>query len=368
MKVGIFTFPNSKSFGASLQMYAIFRAVQKLGHDVEIINYQNKYMKSEKHIVSKSTSKRIRRFISNIFHFPQKRAFHTFEKIYLCKYPSRILSDSKKLQIISKRYNAVICGSDQIWNPNITGNDINYFLRFCGESTKRIAYAPSFGVDEVTDDFGTAIREELTKFSALSVREKEGSELVKRLIGKDINVVLDPTFLIEANEWQSIEKQHPIVKDGEYILYYTIRSSENLWNRCKILSAKTGLKIIRVGGNAIKRITNKEPMIDYASNLSPSEWLSLVHHARYVVTNSFHGSVFSIIYHKNFYVEFSSLTNSRLKQITELSGLEDRIINEGVEITPSNIDYNRVDERLNDIKKTSANYLKAALDEAINYG
>ena len=367
MKVGILTFPNSKSFGASLQMYALYRAVKNFGYDVEIINYQNKFMKSARHVSGDSISKRIRLSISSLIHFRQKRAFLSFEKATMCKYPARAVSDSRKLYEIANRYGAVICGSDQVWNPDITGYDISYFLSFCGVNTKRIAYAPSFGVEEVPDDFGTKIGAELTKFSSLSVREKSGSDLAERLIGQGINIVSDPTFLITIDEWLSIEKPHPLAK-GDYILYYTIRSSENLWRQCKALSKKTGLKIIRVGGNAIKRIKNREDMIDYASDLSPSEWLSLVHNARYVVTNSFHGTAFSIIYHKDFYLEFSSLTNSRLKQITELAGLEGRVLKDGVEIVPSSIDYISVDERLSGIKIKSSDYLKNALSEAKRYG
>lgn len=363
MKVGIFTFPNSQSFGAALQMYALYRAVQKLGYDVEIINYQNKYMKSGRHVTGDSKNKRIRLGISSLVHLRQKYAFLAFEKATMCKYPTRAVSDSKKLNEIAKRYGAVICGSDQVWNPDITGYDISYFLSFCDDNTKRIAYAPSFGVDELSDDFGAKVREELVKFSSLSVREKSGSDLAERLIGQGINIVNDPTFLISSDEWSSIEKPHPMAK-GDYILYYTIRSSENLWHQCKALSKKTGLKIIRVGGNALKRLNNREAMIDYASDLSPSEWLSLVHNARYVVTNSFHGSAFSIIYNKDFYLEFSSLTNSRLKQITELAGLEARVIKDSGEITPTSIDYFKVNEKLSSIKKYSADYLENALNEA----
>ena len=367
MKVGIFTFPNSQSFGAALQMYALYRAIQKLGYDVEIINYQNQYMKSCKHVIGDSLSKRARLFASNMIHMRQRKAFLKFENANMCKYPSRVVNDSKKLYDIANRYGAVVCGSDQVWNPDITGSDISYFLSFCGENTKRIAYAPSFGVEEVPDNFGNLISAELSKFSALSVREKAGSDLAKRLVGQELTIVSDPTFLLSYDEWTSIELPHRF-SNQDYILYYTIKSSESLWRQCKELSKKTGLKIIRVGGNAIKRIKNKGSMIDYACDLSPIEWLSLVHNARYIVTNSFHGTAFSIIYNKDFYVEFSSHTNSRLKQIVELAGLDARVLKDSVEIIPSNIDFVKVEENMRSIKKTSAEYLKNALDEAKKYG
>ena len=132
---------------------------------------------------------------------------------------------------------------------------------------------------------------------------------------------------------------------------------------CKSLAKKTGLRIVIVGGNAVKRLKNKDPMLSYAVDVSPEEWLYLMHHARYVVTNSFHGTAFSIIYRKDFYVEFSSKTNSRLSHITEMLGLQDRVVSDGICTKVSNCDYTETETKLPDISSASFRYLKNALSE-----
>ena len=162
MKVGIFTFPNSVSYGATLQMYALYDTVNRLGYDTEIINYHNAYMKAEKHIGSSNPVSPIKTFIKktmrSLLHIRLYSSFRRFEKKNMKMYPSKAFNEKEKLSEIGKRYDAIICGSDQIWNPNITDTDLSYFLDFCGKNTKRISYAPSFGIDKFPDDFSKIVK------------------------------------------------------------------------------------------------------------------------------------------------------------------------------------------------------------------
>ena len=172
-------------------------------------------------------------------------------------------------------------------------------------------------------------------------------------------------MLLDAEEWSAVERKYPVGTAG-YILFYTIRKSEKLMNYCRKLSEKTGLKIIVVGGNLLQNI--KSEKIKYAVDISPEQWLYLIHNATYVVTNSFHGTAFSVIYRKNFYVELSSATNSRLSHITNILGLQSRIVNcEAVtEITDCN--YLVADAELKKLRIESLNFLKKALGDSINNG
>lgn len=356
MKVGIFTFPNSTSYGAELQMYALYRTVESLGHTPEVIHYHNAYMKAEKHMRHRRS---LRKSIGQVLHHRLYSNFRRFEKRLLVRYPKASFSDPTCLPELAKRYDAMICGSDQVWNPDITGGDLSYFLNFCGESTCRISYAPSFGIDTFTPEFCGSIQGELEQFHALSVREAAGQKLVRELIGKDVPIVVDPTFLVTAEEWSTLEQRHPLA-DGDYILYYTIRSSQKLWHRAVELSEKTGMKLVVVGGNPIKANFSKDANIKYAVDIAPGEWLYLLRHARYVVTNSFHGTAFSVNYRKDFYVEFSSLTNSRLVQITQALGLTGRIVGEAA-LEPTAVDYTVTDRVLPQMRKASLDYLMKAL-------
>lgn len=364
MKVGIFTFPNSISYGAALQMYALYRTVGRLGHEVEIVNYHNAYMKAEKHMMS-GKAKRLwkddaRRTARKLLHFKMYNAFRSFEKRNLVHYPAKAIHDGRKLIELAKRYDALICGSDQVWNPDITGGDLSYFLNFCGEETHRISYAPSFGIDSFSDEFCNAIQRELECFHALSVRELPGQELIQRLLGKRVPIVADPTFFLSPEEWITMEQSHPAA-DGDYILYYTVRSSKSLFKRAIELSKRTDMKLVVVGGNFAQNLRSTNKNIEYAVDIGPEQWLYLVRHSRYVVTNSFHGTAFSINFRKDFCVEYSARTNSRLVHIVETLGLTKQIVGEGP-LSLVETDYSVVEQVLPQIREDSLNYLTQALN------
>lgn len=356
MRVGIFTFPNSTSYGAELQMLALYRAVESLGHTPEVIHYHNAYMKAQKHTRNGGA---LRKAASQLLHHRLYSNFRRFEKKLLVRYPKAPFSDPARLPELAQRYDAVICGSDQVWNPDITGGDLSYFLNFCGQNTRRVAYAPSFGIDTFSPEFCGRIQGELAQFYALSVREAAGQTLVQDLLGNHVPIVVDPTFLLTAQDWSSLEQAHPLA-EGDYILYYTIRSSRKLWQQAVEFSRKTGMKLVAVGGNPIKARLKKEENICYAVDIAPGQWLHLLHHARYVVTNSFHGTAFSVNFRKDFYVELSSLTNSRLAQITQALGLTERIAGEAP-LEPTAVDYSVTDRMLPQMRQASMDYLTEAL-------
>lgn len=365
MRVGILTFPGSVSFGAVLQMDALYTVVNKLGHEAEIINYHNSFMKAEKHVIKEgSTSSFIskrKKQIKYLMHHKMYKTFKKFEKANFICYPKKSFSSIDVLRETGKRYGAVICGSDQVWNPDITGSDMSYFLDFCDDTTKRISYAPSFGIEEFSDDFSARVEKELNQFHAISVREAPGKVFVDKITGLDVPLVVDPTLLLDSKDWQSVEKKCTPV-NGEYILYYTIRSSDTLFKHCKELSQKTGLKILVVGGNFLTKIKNKDKNIVYVPDIGPAQWLFLMRNARYIVTNSFHGTAFSINYKKDFYVEFSSFTNSRLSHIVSTLGFESRVL--GAEPLSDIIpcDYTCSDRVLPELKKSSMDFLIKALE------
>lgn len=370
MKVGVLTFPNSVSYGATLQMYALCRVVDSLGHEVEAINYYNSYMKRGKHLLFAHSS-RLKRIIKKtalrILHKPLFARFSTFEKKRIPLYPHKFFTSRSKLLTIGTRYDAVICGSDQVWNPGITNEDLSYFLDFCSESTRRISYAPSFGVETLSDEFRARVSAELEKFFFLSARESQGQALIADMIGKKTPVVLDPTMLLDASQWQQLEEEGFSVK-GDYILYYTVRSSPRLFAKCRAFAQQQGLTMVVIGGKRSNQCRNKDSIVRYAIDISPTSWLWLMHHARYVVTNSFHGTAFSIIFEKDFYLELTSNTNSRLSNIVKMLGLEDRIIPIDQDISPSKTDYTMARQSLIELRNASLHYLSAALSEDDTHG
>lgn len=358
MKVGILTVPTSISFGASLQMYALYRAVEMLGAEAEVIHYQNEYMKAERYVIASRRSP-VKRLLRKVLHHRQNAAFRGFEKC-MSKYPPRAIHSPVMLTEAGKRYEAVICGSDQVWNPDITGADLSYFLDFCGPDTKRIAYAPSFGRTELPEAFQEKIQRELKRFDHLSVREAEGQHILCQLLDAEVPLVLDPSFLLTRDEWISLERKHAAATKP-YILYYAIHGSESLMRFCLELAEKKHMKVVIVGGNSIRRLRNRDRRIDYACDVGPQEWLYLLHHADCVVTNSFHGTAFSVIYQKLFYVEFSSLTNSRLEHIIRTMGLQEWVVGDGCALTDAHIDYCHVEKTVRELRERSLMYLRKAV-------
>lgn len=362
MKIGILTFPNSKSYGAALQMLALCSVCKKLGYDTEIINYHNLWMKQEKHIVSakgKRANTWMKKKLSGFLHLPMIKGFARFEN-QMKKYPAKPIFEKKELPLIADRYGAVICGSDQVWNPNITNFDKSFFLDFCGPETSRISYAPSFGVEALPAAFAEEVKYELDQFAHVSVREYAGQKIIRELTGENAKLVVDPTLLLDGEEWMRHETAYPQAC-GDYILYYTVRSSQTLWDHCVKLAEKTNMKILRIGSNIISRQFKKRDGVEYVSDAAPDQWLYLLRNARYVVTNSFHGTAFAINFKKDFYVEFSSTANDRLSNLVKILKLEDRVLSDGKEIIPVQTDYSETDGILSGLKEESINFLEQAL-------
>ena len=361
MKIGILSFPGSPSHGAALQMFALYSYLQKQGHDVEVINYISNKVNYAPSLKKKKKS--VRAFLtgafSKIFLKDYAPAFKEFEE-KINKYPAFPIASTQDLTEVAQRYDRIVVGSDQVWNPVVTGNDMNYYLTFLEDSSKKATYAPSFGFSKISKDGKEEISEALSKFHYLCVREKQGAKIIYDLIEKDVPVVLDPTFLLQASIWEKQAKEvRPCPR--KYVLYYTIKPSEKLKKFAGKLAEKTNCKLVLIGGRVREYFqSSKKPV----SGVGPSEFLWLIKNAQYVVTNSFHGTAFSVIFKKNFYVEYSSDTNSRLENLVETLGLENSVVDENSLLKPVVVvDYNKVLQALEKEKNHSINYLQEVIRE-----
>lgn len=351
MKIGILTFPNSPSFGASLQMTGLYRAIENLGNEVEIINYRNEFMSKEKHIQKRSSLKTLAIYLLDI---PGRNSFMRFEK-QLKLYPSKIIYETEQLKRIVKRYDYLICGSDQVWNPNITGDDLNYFFSFCEDDAKEISYAASFGVDKLDGVFAQAVKEQLEKFKAISVREEQGAKIVYELLNSNCAIVLDPTMLIEQNKWRLYEKKLKGLP-SKYIAKFIFNYDKNVEEKIEKLAEQTGLPVVTIGGTFISKLKSGL----FTGSIGPAEWLYVLDHADYVVTDSFHGAAFSVIFHKNLLVSLASSTNSRLKTLLHTFELDNRVI--GEMLPEGKIDYRNVERIMIEKREESLDFLRKAVN------
>ena len=359
MKVGILTFQQAINYGAILQLYALQYVLQKLQIDANVINYISPKLKQDYKVIKFDT---LKDFLAKIFvvkaFCERKRRFENFEKFYLNL--TKEFYTKNELKFSSKKYDYIITGSDQVWNYLITNTDTTYLLDFVEDRNKKLSYAASFGVENIPDNLKEKYKNLLKDFKAISVREKQGQNIIKELCNLDVPVVLDPTLLLDKNEWSKLNFTKE--KRKKYILVYCLRKSDLLNGMAKTLQRETGFKLV---------ILNPRARFMYskfsAATAGPEEFVELFMNAEFILTNSFHGTAFSINFNKRFLVDLDTKsvqnTNSRLLNILELVNLTDRIVVEPQDIRKmyEDIDYRKVNEILDIERKTSLDYLKISL-------
>lgn len=367
-KIGIITFHNAHNHGAMLQAYALQKTLSA-EHNVEIINFLNPLIeKSYKtiQISHNSILSCIKSLTSSIVYLPEtlkrRRNFIKFSKKYL-KLGQEYNSESE-LKNNPPKKDIYITGSDQVWNYTLTNglSDI-YTLNFGDKKITRISYAASIGVSKLSEELKETYKKKLSILDHISVRELQARKVLSEFIEKDLSVVLDPTLLLTKNEWDQLIIDIPPKKE-KYIFVYGIGKQKKLYNLVNYLSTTTGIKIVPFNktNGKYKNIYKK------AYSYGPIEFLSMIKNAEYTVVRSFHGMIFSIIFHKKFFVVPDENTNSRMYDLLKKLDLSDRIVNDITELKDINreIDYDLVDKIIEKERKKSINYLKEAINNQNN--
>lgn len=368
MRTGLVTFHFAHHYGAQLQAYATMKAIQGLGHECEIIDYRLPHTTRTNQLFKKSGS--VRGMVSDAHTALHYGAFHSrFERFEAFVAEQMDLSKERytsfaQLKAAPPSYDVYVAGSDQIWNPYIYQDkqfDPTFLLAFAKEG-RRVSYAPSLGVPTLPEDKSEELRAYLAPFSALSVREKRGQVLVKEAAGRDARVVLDPTLLLNGEDWGKLAV--PPKHKGPYILCYFVSDPGEAAPYALALSQRTGWPIVQLAG-ARRKIDGASEIVFDAG---PREFLGLFQHASAVVTNSFHGAAFSLQFKKDFFTsmspkERSEPTFSRIYSLLSRLGCADRII--GLDTTApvdAPMDYDLVYEKLEAARAGDLAYLKAAVE------
>lgn len=370
-KVGIMTWFHHSNYGTILQATALSHSIKKLGYNVELVNYipDGKMVKNVevnylyiKSIVGKKIKNRLNDFYNPIGKEKKCKDF-TNEHLSL----SERCQTSSMLFDLNDKYDAFVCGSDQIWTP--LHFDAKYFLDFA-KTNKIISYAPSIGVNSITNqDVQNQMAELINRFSHLSVREKKGQKIIKDLTGKSAKVVLDPTLLLDRGQWDLIVKNDKIV-DGDYIFCYFLGDNKENWKKVAELVKHEKCQVI------ILPIYKKDLKRGYIcmEDIGPQEFMSLIKHAKHICTDSFHGAIFSIIYEKQlsvferFKISDSNSQNSRIYNLLEFTSLEKRICTKSTPISQMlrSIDYEKVNHQLSLMRKDSLLFLENSLRTVCN--
>lgn len=366
MKIGIITIQKCDNFGADLQAYALQKKLQLMGYDAENIDYlfyknpRHQKRAGEKPIFKLSLVNRLKEKIfplvvglRNLRHWgkmAKRRArFEAWFKAHVrCGKEYRSV---RSLYEDMPQYDVYMVGSDQVWNPRMGSNILPYFLNFAPPEARKVSYAASLGVGSLTTPVFLKYRELLSEFSHIGLREAQGVELIARMkLGAEVRQVLDPTLLLTADDWAQVASAPAARPSADYLLLYDLIASPETVEMARGLAAKRGLVVVRMGDGAY----------------GPGEFLWLFAHASCVVTNSFHGTVFSILNEKEFVsVIPRGMTNaSRIESLLKVVGLETCVVRaeesaRGEELP--RIDWSEVRTRLEGARRESVDFLERVL-------
>lgn len=351
MKVGILTFHHSNyNYGAVLQTYAIYHLIRSLGHETYIINYIP---------VAKGFRKKLAAVIVALLGFN----FRKFRKKHIPGILHKT-NNYRELKQLNNMLDAFVVGSDQVWRPRPdTDSMYHYFLDFADDQKHTLAYAASFGVDywDAPDSVTEKIRTLISRFDAVSVREQSGVTICKNIFNVDSTTTLDPTLVLDKTFFERIIEQKPTKKiKHKTMVYMMLDDSKSNEVFFKKYAQKLHMKFERING---KRIVSKKGFFYYKS---VGNWLYNIKQAEVVVTDSFHCTVFSILFQKKFLCVANPYRGTtRLENLLKLLQLEAKLIyrkeEAKMEQLLENIKYQKVHQLLEQEKKLSLKFLKKNL-------
>ena len=355
-KIGLLTWHYYPNFGSGLQAFALQELIKELGYDVKIVNYRN-----PRYGIASPVKDSIRVIFSNCFGWAITR-FRFAHLSYMHNYlkQTKCVQNEQDLKDLLKGFDVVVCGSDQIWAPNAF-NPI-YMAAFADESVEKISYAASIGLRDIPQELVPQYRKYLYKFKAIAVREEIGKKLIEDKIGLKANVVLDPTLMLSVDKYRAMKRRVSGIKQPFVFCYFL--NKENSYKEKVLKYAKENQ--LYIYGYSNKKSDGE--WMNRLEGLGADEFLWLIDNASTVFSDSYHATIFSLLFHKNFwtFVRFAINDpinqNSRIEQLVNDFGIGDRIINDGVDIDDTYVlNFNYFDKQVETLRLLSLDYLKQAL-------
>lgn len=348
--IGIVTYYHVSNYGANLQAFALQHILRQKGKDVILIKYESRFLtkRSMKNFFKKMHKEKnvllkiLILFNSIRTHF----SFIQFREKYIC------------IKKFKKNINRIIVGSDQVWNTEINGGDLFYFLNFF--QGRKFSYAVSFGYKKMDKQDVEIFKPLIKEFYRIGVREKQGQNILKNQFNILSEVVLDPIFLLSTNEWKEQFNLHNIERNKYLFLYVIGNVSYDL--QIYIKNIYNNLNLINYNNCFVLN-----PSIKNKSCLSPVEWLSYLLYSEIIVTNSYHGIIFSILFNKKFILHYNITQHylSRQWGIFNLLGIRGKIVNLNIEerLFVPDLNYDLINKKIESMKNKSVDFLNKILEE-----
>jgi len=379
-KIGLCVCYDTKNYGSQLQILATIKKIEEFGYSTEIIRYNKKltlkfivqmlprllnpYFVSNK-IVQRKNRKKINMYteVAEKVKIRNYR-FEQFAENFFVKMSKTYEGWECLEKQSAENYDAFLCGSDQLWLPSNLGSHF-YTLEFAPDYKPKIAYATSFGVSRIPRFQKKRTAKYLNRFQAMSTREITGSKIVTELTGKKAQVVCDPTLLFDKESWSSMIPNKKVINEP-YIFCYFLGANEEHRKAVNELKRETGLALVTCPflDNFVEADQTFGDIQVY--DMDASDFVNMIRYAEYVLTDSFHGTLFSIIYQKKFLIfnrfnNGANSRNSRIDSLCTLLGLRERRYYGDTFIVQRNINYVQVEDKLRSLRLNSIQYLKMAL-------
>ena len=371
MKTAILTFIRAYNHGAVLQCYALHKKLKDLGVDNEVLDYYPAYFRK---VYNLETIRKWRWFPGSYFKrtlpylkmrlrlSKRNKGFDHFirKNIQLSSKQYHSLEDISKEEFL---YDMFVVGSDQVWSHIWTEFDPVFFLDFpAARKSRKMSYAASFGFSTVPEELKDEYQRRLSNWDAYSVREESGQKILSQLLGVQSDCCCDPTLLLTREDWSAVAGKP--VRRRPYILLYYVNGNRVLLEHAKKLAEKENLDIITLTSictyEHLMENHKDIPSAKHMASGAPDDFLQLISQAKYVLTDSFHGTVFSILFHRKFKVllNWKNHTNNRAAELLERLSLSERALDQGIEGIDEEISWSYVDDQLQEYRKQSVDYLQ----------
>ncbi len=354
-KIGVITFHDYDNYGAILQSYALQKRLNELGNEAEIIDYSCPFIHHTFGLNSLRTRGLITYLytaIGHICYLPRRRKCNRFRK--QIRY-SRPVTETD-LPDVGREYDCYISGSDQIWDYKLTNFDRTYFLPFVGEEKKKYSYAASLGEHLPPPEYEEEYKRLLSDYDCILSREEYGADAISRFTGEKPPVVCDPTLLLSGAEWAAFCKTPQ--RKGKYILVYQLGLSMKMIKAAKKIAKEIGCRIEYVPFPLVGAVRCH-------MNLSagPAEWLGLFQNAEYILTDSYHGVIFALLFNRPFFtIAKGHHVNRRVEELLERVDLSGRIIDDNIPDIRTPVDFSHANQAIADFREYSMKLLKEMID------
>lgn len=372
--IALFSFHKEYNYGTMLQAYALYQSIKHLGFNAEYISFsQGKanslskkiktaiilFFKDFRGFLSALTNNKPNDFWINPEFELTKKAFDEFHNKFIPH--TEFIYTPENYLVLNQLYNKFVVGSDQTWSPYRFSKKNPLLLSFIDNNNLKHAYAPSIGTSNFPEDFNDLYRNELVGFNHISCREKAGCNILQNLLKRPIEYVLDPTMLLTADQWDKLSLNQTI--NEKYILCYFLGNRNYMQKFAEKLSQETSLPIYYVG-----TIPHYLQFNNCLLDVGPRQFISLIKNAEYVCTDSYHGTLFSINYQKNFYSfmkregGLEAIDNSRILDILSSLNVTNRFKSNNDFSFEQEIDYTKVTPVVKNLRASSKRFLKGVLD------